>query len=70
MLESTVLKIDDSPVISRLQVQNLGLSDRRTLSEAINKRLFGPQFDPVTVICPDCESEVSVPVNFGALFRL
>ena len=69
MLENTVLKIDDSPVLSKIQVQNLGLVDRRTISEAINKRLCGPQFDAVKVSCPDCESEVSVPVNFGTLFR-
>jgi hypothetical protein len=69
MLENTVMKIDDSPVLSKMQVQNLGLVDRRTISEAINKRLCGPQFDVVKVTCPDCESEVSVPVNFGTLFR-
>ena len=69
MLENTVLKIDASPVLSKVQIQNLGLVDRRTISEAINKRLCGPQFDAVKVSCPDCESEVSVPVNFGTLFR-
>lgn len=69
MLENTVLKIDNSPVLSKLQVQNLGLVDRRKINEAINKRLTGPQFDDVKVICPDCEGEVSVPVNFGTLFQ-
>jgi hypothetical protein len=69
MLENAVLKIDDAPVLSKLQVQNLGLLDRRTITEAINNRLVGPQFEEVKVTCPDCESEVSVPVNFGTLFR-
>lgn len=69
MLENTVIKIDDSPVLSKLQVQNLGLVDRRKINEAINKRLAGPQFDAVKVTCPDCEGEVSVPVNFGTLFQ-
>jgi hypothetical protein len=69
MLENTVLKIDDSPVLSKLQVQNLSIVDRRKISEAINKRLIGPQFDDIKVTCPDCESEVIVPVNFGTLFR-
>ena len=69
MLEKTVIKIDNSPVLSKLQVQNLGLVDRRKINEAINKRLAGPQFDDVKVICPDCEGEVSVPVNFGTLFQ-
>ena len=69
MLENTVISIDNSPVLSKLQVQNLGLVDRRKINEAINKRLAGPQFDDVKVICPDCEGEVSVPVNFGTLFQ-
>ena len=69
MLENTVMKIDESPVLSKIQVQNLGLVDRRKINEAINKRLAGPQFDDVKVICPDCEGEVSVPVNFGTLFQ-
>ena len=45
MLENCVLKIDNSPVLSKLQVQNLGLTDRRKLVEAINKRIIGPQFE-------------------------
>lgn len=69
MLENTVMKIDNSPVVSKLQVQNLSIVDRRKITEAINKRLIGPQFDDVKVTCPDCESEVIVPVNFGTLFR-
>lgn len=69
LLENTVVKIDDSPVISKLQVQNLGLVDRKKLVEEINRRIIGPQFDDVKVTCPDCESEVTVPINFGALFR-
>ena len=69
MLENSVLKIDDSPVLSKLQVQNLSIVDRRAITEAINNRLVGPQFEDVKVTCPDCESEVTVSVNFGTLFR-
>jgi hypothetical protein len=70
MLESCVLKIDNSPVLSKIQVQNLGLTDRKNIIDEINSRLCGPQFDSVSVTCPDCESEVSVPVHLGTLFRL
>jgi hypothetical protein len=70
MLENCVLKIDNSPVLSKIQVQNLGLTDRKNLIDQINSRLCGPQFDSVSVTCPDCESEVSVPVHLGTLFRL
>ena len=69
LLENTVIKIGDSPVLSKLQVQNLGLVDRRKIIEEINKRVPGPQFDDITVTCPDCDSEVTVPINLGALFR-
>jgi hypothetical protein len=69
MLEGTVISIDGSPVISKLQIQNLGLVDRRNITEALNKRLIGPQFENLQVKCPDCEGEVSVPINFGTLFQ-
>jgi hypothetical protein len=69
MLENTVLKIDNSPVVSKQQVRNLGLADRRKIVEEINKRLPGPQFDSIVVTDPETGSEVPVPVNFGTLFR-
>ena len=69
LLEQTVTRIGESPVISKTQVQNLGLVDRRNVIEEINNRVPGPQFDDITVTCPDCESEVTVPINLGALFR-
>jgi hypothetical protein len=70
MLEHTVIQIDGSPVLSKLQVQNLGLTDRRKIIDEINARVSGPQFDEISVTCPDCESEVRVPINFGTLFRI
>lgn len=70
MLEHTVVQIDGSPVLSKLQVQNLGLTDRRKIIDEINARVSGPQFDEISVTCPDCESEVRVPINFGTLFRV
>ena len=69
LLENTVIKIDDSPVASKVQVQNLGLVDRKKIIEAINERIAGPQFDDLTVSCPDCEGEVTIPINLGNLFR-
>jgi hypothetical protein len=69
MLEHTVINIDGAPVLSKLQVQNLGLTDRRKIVDEINTRVSGPQFDEISVTCPDCESEVRVPINFGTLFR-
>jgi len=69
LLENCVLTIDDTDVIGKAQVQNLGITDRRKIAEQINKRNFGPLFEDVIGSCPDCESEVSVPANLGTLFR-
>ena len=69
VLKGTLVQIDGAPVISNSQVQNIGLVDRRTILEEINKRVAGPQFDNLVVVCPDCESEVTVPINLGTLFR-
>lgn len=69
MLEGTVIKVDDSPVVSKQQVRNLGLVDRKRIVDEINDRIPGPQFDEITVTDPETGSEVSVPVNFGTLFR-
>jgi hypothetical protein len=69
MLERTVLRIGESPVYSKAQVQNLSVVDRRSIIEAINNRAPGPQFDEVSITCPDCGNEVNVPINLGALFR-
>jgi len=69
LLEQTVTRIGDTPVASKIQVQNLGLTDRRKIVDEINKRACGPQFEDLTLECPDCEGEVQVPISLGALFR-
>jgi len=70
LLENAVTKINGNPVYSKMQVQNLGIADRKLIVEEINNRAPGPQFDDLTVTCPDCESEVTVSINLGNLFRL
>lgn len=69
LLEQTVVKIGEAPVVSKMQVQNLGLTDRRKIVDEINKRVCGPQFNDLTLPCPDCEGEVQVPISLGTLFR-
>lgn len=69
LLEECVLKINGSPVLSKFQVQSLGIQDRQKIAEALNKNNIGPQFDDLKVTCPDCEGEVIVPINMGGLFR-
>lgn len=70
ILEGTVLKINGNPVFSKTQVQNLSVTDRRMIIDELNKRIPGPQFEPLKAVCPDCESEVTVPVTLDSLFRL
>jgi len=69
LLENCVDTINGSPVLGKAQVQNLGVNDRKAIASEINKRNFGPVFDDIAVKCPDCESEVLVPLNLGTLFR-
>jgi hypothetical protein len=70
LLEQTVLEINGRPVVSKSQVQALGIVDRQLLTEAIAERNPGPQFQEIVVTCPDCESEVQVPISLGTLFRV
>ena len=69
LLEKTVIQINGAAVLSKFQVQNIGIVDRKLIIEEINNRIPGPQFEPIQVTCPDCESEVSVPINLGTFFR-
>lgn len=69
MLENTVMQINGSPVVSKQQVRNLGMVDRKLIVDEINTRIPGPQFDGITVTDPDTGREVQVPINFGTLFR-
>jgi hypothetical protein len=69
LLEKTVIQINGSPVLSKFQAQNIGLADRKTIIDEINNRIPGPQFEPIKVTCPDCESEVLVPISLGSFFR-
>ena len=69
LLRETVLSINGMPVYSKDQVQNLGIKDRKIIVEEINNRAPGPQFDDITISCPDCEGDVTVPINFGTLFQ-
>jgi hypothetical protein len=69
LLNNTVLEINEQPVLGKAQLQALSVSDRRAISDAISKRLPGPQFEDLNIPCPDCNGEVVVPFNLGALFR-
>jgi hypothetical protein len=69
LLRGCIVKIDNHPVYSDAQIQNLGIADRRKISAEIAKRNPGPIFEDTTAECPDCGAEVVVPISIGALFR-
>jgi hypothetical protein len=69
LLEGTVIEIDGSSVLSRTQIQNIGVADRREIAQALDKRAFGPVLNEVKAACPECSGEVVAPVNIGTLFR-
>jgi hypothetical protein len=69
LLENTVLKINETSVVSPIQIKNLGLVDRRTIVQEIYSRNPGPKFENIVLACPDCDGEVVVPISVGGLFR-
>lgn len=69
LLEHCVVQINGTPVYSPTAVKKIGLVDRRKIAEEISKRNPGPQLEDVKVTCPDCGTEVVVPISFGALFQ-
>lgn len=69
LLQNCVLEINGKAVLSKEQVRNLGLTDRKKINEAIADRNPGPQFEDIKVTCPECDGEVVVPINLGTLFR-
>lgn len=69
LLEGTIREINNRPVFSTAQVQEIGVADRRKISDALSSKAFGPVFNEVTAACPDCGGEVAAPINVGTLFQ-
>lgn len=69
LLEGTVIEIDGQRVLTRGQIQDIGVSDRRAIATELDKRSFGPILDQVKATCPECGGEVVAPINIGTLFR-
>lgn len=69
LLAGCIREINGKSVISRKQIQDIGVADRRILAESINDKVFGPVFDDVVVDCHDCGGKVVSPISIGNLFR-
>lgn len=69
LLQGTVMAIDGRPIISKNQVLDMGIIERKEVANAIFDRVPGPKFEDVTITCPDCGGKVAVPINLGTLFQ-
>jgi hypothetical protein len=69
LLKNSILEIDGKPVLGKAQIQSLGIMDRNKVALELSNRLPGPQFDDLFLPCDQCDGEVVVPFNLGALFR-
>lgn len=69
LMEGCLVQIGKRPVLSKIQVQEVGLADRRAIVSAIVARNPGPKFDVIQVDCADCGGKVDAPISLGAIFR-
>lgn len=69
LLQGTVMSIDGRPVVSKNQVLEMSVTDRKAVANEIINRAPGPKFEDVTITCPDCGGKVAVPINLGTLFQ-
>jgi hypothetical protein len=69
MLKDCVLSINDRPVLTKGDVLDIPLADRRLLVDEIDKRRAGPELAGVRTKCPACDEEQLNPLNVVALFQ-
>lgn len=59
----------ERPSNGLLDVNKLGLADRKAILDFLYDNQPGPRYDQVVAKCHACEGEVPVPLNVGILFR-
>lgn len=69
VLQNSIVEIDGDPVFSKDQVLELGVADRRLVSEQLLSKSPGPQLSEATGHCNACDTSTTVGVNLGAIFR-
>lgn len=67
-LRHCVLSIDGAPMNDEM-VLNLGLADRKTLSEALLENMPGPDWEGVKMPCRQCGRESTLNMDIVALFQ-
>lgn len=69
LLMHTVLEIDGVPVVTKSQVLDLGVKERREVNMQLLDRSPGPLVKDATGTCTKCNETNEVGVNIGAIFR-
>jgi hypothetical protein len=70
LLKDCVNEINGMPIVDVKQVQALGISDRRKITNEIADRAPGPRLGDIKKMCTACEQEVPLPLTVADLFRL
>lgn len=70
VLMATIMEIDGAPVVSKSQVLDLGIADRRAVSEELTKKNPGPQVQQSTGTCNSCGGKSKVAVSISDIFRI
>lgn len=71
LLEKTVKKIGNQELMidPHGEVLRLSIKDRRALDKELAKRQFGPKLQDIKVACPNCGTDMEVPLAVASLFQ-
>ena len=71
LLENTVKKIGEQDLIldKHGAVLRLTIRDRRAIDKELAERQFGPQLQDIKVECPNCGTDMEVPLSTAGLFQ-
>lgn len=69
LLQDCVMSIKGTPLFSPNQILDMSIRDRRKISEEIMDRLPGPRLQDAVITCPECSTELAVPLSTVALFQ-
>lgn len=69
LIAGCLLSVNGRPILDMDRiVRDMPLADRRSLVEAIDSKIVGPDLQEVKTKCPDCGADKKSPVGIAALF--
>lgn len=69
LLAKCVTRVNDLAVFNEAQVVDLPIADRRKITDEIFRRQPGPLLQDITTPCPECSTELEVPLATVDLFQ-